>query len=341
VVGAKILSFAVLLALLPAAPAFSEAKELPLEELIQESGFIARVEVLETGPAAAGEDRGFLSVARVRVLESFRGPPAGETVRLRFDNGLAYPNVHYARGDDCLLFAALDLDGTFSTVNDYFGKRSAGNGYRSLAAEVRRLCPRFDHRLTLRARPATDRFVDAKDLVIEVAFVNSGTEPLRFPNAVSSVLSVKGRLEYARQAAPRGVTIVCESEDGPDVMEKVLEPVLYFLDLRPGESCETSIVLSEFLPCYAGRVKLKAWALAGGRISGPVRLSVDFGEGPLLARELRKVKPGESPDRGPFRKVGPLDRLLRFAGQHALLLGFFAAALLLILLNGRRNAARS
>jgi hypothetical protein len=275
-VGARILSIAALLPFLPAAPAFPETEELPLEELIQESGFIARVEVLETGPAAAGEDR-------------------------------------------------------------------AGNGYRSLAAELRRLCPRFDHRVTLCVRPATDRFLDAKDLVIEVAIVNAGTEPLRFPNAVSSVLRVKGRLEWARQAAPGGATILFESEDGPRfrTMEKVLEPVLHSLELRPGESCEASLPLFGLFPSSSGRAKLRVWALAGGRISGPVPLSVDFGEGPLLARELRRLKPGESADSGPFRKVGPLDRLLRVAREHALLLGLFSAALLLILLNGRRNAARS
>jgi len=61
----------------------------------------------------------------------------------------------------------------------------------------------------------------------------------------------------------------------------------------------------------------------------------------VVLEELRKSTGGEPAGSGPFRKVGRFDRLLRFAGDHALLLGFLAFALLLVLLNGRRNADRS
>jgi len=95
-------------------------------------------------------------------------------------------------------FAEPDVDGTFSTVNDSFGKKVTGDGYRSLAAEVGRLCARRDHRVSLRARPATD-LVAAKDVSLEAAIANSGTEPFTVLNAVTA--KVRPEERWVRRAA--------------------------------------------------------------------------------------------------------------------------------------------
>ena len=67
---------------------------------------------------------------------------------------------------------------------------------------------------------------------------------------------------------------------------------------------------------------------------------MDFGPGHSPLHGLKRFKPGESPDRGPFQKIRLFDRFLRFAAENALLLVVFAGALFVVILYARREGAR-
>ncbi len=101
-------------------PVDAKAAYIPLPQKAAASDLIARVNVLSISPAPAGSR--YRGIARVRIVASIKGLAKGKEVDLEFDNGLACPNVRYAKGEDCLIFAARLQNGHFETYNTYFGK---------------------------------------------------------------------------------------------------------------------------------------------------------------------------------------------------------------------------
>lgn len=111
-----------MLAALAAATATGAAGDIalvPLPRKVKESAVIARVRILSTTPDVRG---GFRSVAHAEALETVKGSARDGRLEIAFDNGAACPNVHYKKGDHCLVFLKQEPDGRFSTYNFDFGK---------------------------------------------------------------------------------------------------------------------------------------------------------------------------------------------------------------------------
>src|SRR6185503_8364076 len=157
-----------------------------LEAMVDQSDLVARVRVLGTRTLEPGEHPHLDSEARVEVLEDFRGFRRGDLVRIRFLNPGCGPRrgIGFAPGEDCLLMAKADFEGTFAPADDEEGKQPVDAGYPVLAASIRGLCGRpsprvaLDGTLSLRARPGTSGTVRAGDAVLEVRVENWGQEPL-------------------------------------------------------------------------------------------------------------------------------------------------------------------
>src|SRR4051812_46477453 len=80
-----------------------EVGQVPFEDLIRRSAWIAVVEVSSVGPLAP-EPRGYRKVASVRVIAGVKGVEVGETIELECDTGDLCPNVLYTAGEKCLVF---------------------------------------------------------------------------------------------------------------------------------------------------------------------------------------------------------------------------------------------
>ena len=111
---------------LVAAAAFAKAAYIPLKEKASAADRIARVQVLST--RANDPQRPYRRVATVRILQSIKGPEGRGEFEIEFDNGLGCPNVLYAPGEDCLVFATRRKNGRYETFNTYFGKYLVKNG---------------------------------------------------------------------------------------------------------------------------------------------------------------------------------------------------------------------
>ncbi|HEY0074958.1 MAG TPA: hypothetical protein VGB77_12715 [Abditibacteriaceae bacterium] len=100
--------------------AFAKAALVPLPEKIAQSDLIARVEVLSI---SKNEPKSrYQSIAKIKIIQTIKGESNGKILNLEFDNGLGCPNVLYAKGEDCLIFAALLKNGHYHTYNTYYGK---------------------------------------------------------------------------------------------------------------------------------------------------------------------------------------------------------------------------
>ena len=88
------------------------------------------------------------------------------------------------------------------------------------------------------------------------------------------------------------------------------------LRLEPGERCEAFIALRDLLPGamdVTGAHELEVWARTGHVLSGPIAITVDFGDESRVD-ELQSA--GEDPP-GPFRKIpDPFLPLRRWVGRH-------------------------
>ena len=110
----------VALVLVSASAAFGKAAFIPLPKKAAESDLIARVRILSTRKLQGSKD--YRSIARVKVARVIKGLGFGRKFDLEFDNGLGCPNVHYSKGDDCLIFAVRMANGHYQTYNAYYGK---------------------------------------------------------------------------------------------------------------------------------------------------------------------------------------------------------------------------
>ncbi len=87
---------------------------------VAKSNLIARIKVLSISKAASKGQ--YKNIAKVRIIQSIKGESKSQILNLDFDNGLGCPNVLYAKGDDCLIFATRLKNGHYGTYNTYYGK---------------------------------------------------------------------------------------------------------------------------------------------------------------------------------------------------------------------------
>lgn len=99
---------------------FATSPPTPLPHTCKVSDLIAVVEITATN--RAGASKSYQAVATAKVIETFKGRINGATFMLDFDNGLGCPNVWYARGERCLVFATKLPTGHFATYNTSHGK---------------------------------------------------------------------------------------------------------------------------------------------------------------------------------------------------------------------------
>lgn len=125
----------------------AKAARVSLSEKCKASEFIGVIEI--SGTQRDGASKPYLEVATVRVIETVKGHVDGTTFQLDYNNGLGCPNVLYARGDRCLIFATKLPTGHLATYNTYFGKylvtndmvlnwESAANSLDAVRKEIRR-----------------------------------------------------------------------------------------------------------------------------------------------------------------------------------------------------------
>lgn len=100
--------------------AFPMAEALDLDKALRDADLIARVKVISVGPAPANS--GYTHIARATIMEALKGQKLGESIDLLSDNGLSCPNVIYAVGDDCIVFARRRKTGHFDTMNAQAGR---------------------------------------------------------------------------------------------------------------------------------------------------------------------------------------------------------------------------
>ena len=100
--------------------AFPLAACLELEPALKDADLVARVKIVSVANAPA--DSGFRQLARAMITDSAKGPKAGESIELLSDNGFICPNVNYAVGDDCIVFAKRRKSGHFQTMNTSAGQ---------------------------------------------------------------------------------------------------------------------------------------------------------------------------------------------------------------------------
>ena len=106
--------------------AFPMAMALELEPALKDADLVAHVKIVSVADAPA--DSGFRQLARATITDSAKGPKAGEHIELLSDNGNICPNVLYAAGDDCVVFAKRNKSGHFQTMNTYAGQFRIENG---------------------------------------------------------------------------------------------------------------------------------------------------------------------------------------------------------------------
>lgn len=125
----------------------AKAARVSLSEMCKASDLIAVIEITATHRDDASKP--YLEVATARVIETMKGRVDGATFQLDYNNGLACPNVIYARGDRCLIFATKLPTGHLATYNTYFGKcivtndvvlnwETAANSLGAVRKEIRR-----------------------------------------------------------------------------------------------------------------------------------------------------------------------------------------------------------
>ncbi|MBI4585369.1 MAG: hypothetical protein HY717_15255 [Planctomycetes bacterium] len=311
---------AVFPALLAGPRAQAKEKAMALPELVQLSALIARVKILETRELKGPEYQRYRSIATAKVLEVYHGEVKEESIQLRFDNGCACPNVHYQLGEECLIFAAIDIDGTWSTVNNEYGKKAIHpKSLGSLIQEVQELSTQQDFKVALSAEtePAEDGPPGGRGglVSLKVAITNTGTRPLKIINRLEKEFRGKDMEKMLERLLPRYgllVTLIFKPESKIAFAEKQKELDASLLPqpllLEPSEGCEALIPSKELndITAGSGKATLQVWARAGGRLSEPVTVTVDLGEGvrKLLEREVQR--PGEKaapPPPGPFRKL--------------------------------------
>ena len=106
--------------------AFPMAVALELEPALKDADLVARVKIVSVTDAPAGSE--YRKLARATVTDSAKGPKAGESIELLWDNGSICPNVIYKVGDDCIVFAKRQKSGYFETMNTYAGQFRLENG---------------------------------------------------------------------------------------------------------------------------------------------------------------------------------------------------------------------
>lgn len=116
------IAFAVLSA---AGVLLAKAARVALADKCKASDLIAVIEI--TAIQRGGASEPYLEVATAKVIESIKGRVDGATFQLDYNNGFACPNVLYARGDRCLIFATKLPTGHMATYNTYFGKFTVTN----------------------------------------------------------------------------------------------------------------------------------------------------------------------------------------------------------------------
>ena len=105
---------------------FAKAARVELSQKCRASDLIAVIEITTTKPGGASKP--YLEVAMAKLVESIKGQVDGTTFLLDYNNGLGCPNVGYAPGDRCLIFATKLPTGHWETYNTYFGKFMITNG---------------------------------------------------------------------------------------------------------------------------------------------------------------------------------------------------------------------
>lgn len=115
-----------LLGVLSRSAVYADAGSVPLPQKVAHSDVIASVEVLSTTPIVPHGTElrpgQYQSRAEVKVLRSIKGVQEGEVYTLEFDNGLGCPNVHYKKGEVCLVFNTKMPNGNYETPDTYYGK---------------------------------------------------------------------------------------------------------------------------------------------------------------------------------------------------------------------------
>ena len=158
------LSLLCLLAIAPAA--LPLAVWLDLETALRDADLIARVRVISVSPAPA--DSGFKHIARVTVIDTAKGSKLGESVDLLSDNGLTCPNVLYAVGDDCIVFAKRRKNGHFETMNAYAGQFRVENGSAEFYLPSRLSPPLWEHGSTEQILAELKRKIPAAEIMADL-----------------------------------------------------------------------------------------------------------------------------------------------------------------------------
>lgn len=297
-----------------ARPATALSIALPLPELVQRSSLIARVRVIETRPAPVPNR--YRSLAKVRLLEVLRGEPGADVVQVRFDNGYACPNVHFEKGEECLLFAEQEIDGCFLTVNWDNGKKAVDEaGYPQLREEIRRLTIRSRHAVSVSVAGGRGGSHSLKATVI-----NQGVGAFVFTNNLHVEFRAPGREELLK-IADDGPSIIVQLDKARAV--RGLEELRRHptLELEPGEACQATLDLKDLLPAHlTGKHTVRAWAKVLGSLSEPVLFEVDLGNAPRMeklerAEELSLEDRSRKAPPGPFQ-LTPGTRLRRFARRN-------------------------
>ena len=262
------------------------------DELVQMSGLIAEIKVLDVGDAPKESLHPF--TAQVEVTRSFRGAARGETVELRFD-----ASVQLRQGEEYLLFARRRLEGSYTPLTQPRSWSSA------TARRIEQLCQDHDYSVAFQR---TSRTRQDDDPELRLTIENRGRKSFRIHDHLSVKVQShtfsrrRGGLARAERPTYQGlpVTLLIEASGGVRFLQR-LQRVRSPLLIEPDEGAEAVFRLSELLPNAHGEGELRMWALVGGKLSGPVSASVDFGHaGPGTVKQSGLSSRAAS--EGPFRK---------------------------------------
>jgi hypothetical protein len=269
-------TLALLFAVLCPAVTWGDLAAMPLPDLVAAASLIAKVHIGATNRT----DNHFAlrQIADVQILDAIVGCTKGDRIQLRYGRG-SWPSVSFRKGEEFLLFAVKDVDGTYSTVGHENGKRSVDSAdYTNLVAAIKQLVAGKEFAVSV--QKSTGSANEGPSLVIEI--VNKGKKDMTLFDWVDVDLRMGQELEVGVKPRGPGVKMV--------IVPRANYPLVGVgsaeipngkkgpprITLKKDERCQGNFYFDQIPFYHKGRTKLRVWAVVGTQISDPVDVDLDL-----------------------------------------------------------------
>ncbi len=263
---------------------------MTFDELVSESSLVAKVKI---GKTKDDKHYRFKRIADVLVQDAIAGCAKGDRIKLRYDNGYACPNVTYKEGEEIVLFAIKDIDGTYSTVGYDNGKsRIDAATYSDRAAKIKKAADRIAVDVSLKT-------ITSPEAGLEISILNKGADNLilfdqGYPDVRTGDKNPSDSIQMQSGYVVKLIVLVLDSNNIGVMASKSIKKKAPDITLKKNECCTGRVDIRR-IPIYSSKtIKVRIWGSVGPHLSEPVEIKFSPKK-TLGAKEAQGEKKASSP----------------------------------------------